>query len=169
MKRIVFALVIMILGLSASGQKSVEALFEKYSGSDGFTTITINGSLLNLVRAFDDDDSDNLLPGDISTIRILVQEDEGVFEGNFFRLVERELDRKNYEEFMRVKESDSDLIMLVRSQGRSFTEFLVIAGDDDGEDNVLIQIKGNMTYREAREFADRIKRDRGAEILISCR
>ena len=44
-----------------------------------------------------------------------------------------------YEEFMRVKESDQDLRMLVRTEGKRFKEFLLIAG---GEDNAVIQIKG---------------------------
>jgi hypothetical protein len=169
MKRIVFALVLMAISLSGFTQKSVDALFSKYSGEDGFTTITINGNLLKLIRAFDNNDEDNFWPGDVSSIRILVQDDEGFYAGNFFSMVERELDRKNYEEFMRINDSGNDVVMLVRSQGRSFTEFLVVAGDDDGEDNVLIQVKGNMTYKEAKEFADKIKEDHGADIVISCR
>ncbi len=169
MKRIVFALVLISISLSGFAQKSVDALFSKYSGEDGFTSITINGNLLKLIRAFDNDDEDNFWPGDVSVIRILVQDDGGFYAGNFFRMVERELDRKNYEEFMRINDSDNDVLMLVRSQGRNFTEFLVIAGDDDGEDNVLIQVKGNMTYKEAREFSDKIRKDHGAEIVISCR
>ena len=169
MKRTLFALVLLVISCSGFAQKSVDALFSKYSGEDGFTSITINGNLLKLIRAFDDDDEDNFWPGDVSSIRILVQDDEGFYSGNFFRMVERELDRRNYEEFMRINDSDNDVVMLVRSQGASFTEFLVIAGDDDGEDNVLIQVKGRMTHREAREFAEKIREDHGAEIVISCR
>jgi nicotinate-nucleotide pyrophosphorylase len=76
--------------------------------------------------------------------------------------VEKELDRRNYEEFMRVNESDQDLIMLVRTEGRSFKEFLIVAG---GEDNVLIQVKGNMTFREAERFSEKIKKDNGAGLV----
>jgi hypothetical protein len=170
MKRFLIALLITGLTFSGYGQKSVDALFAKYSGEDGFTTITINGNLMKLIRALDDDDDDDdFWPGDISTIRILIQNNDAFYAGNFYEKVERELDRKDYEEFMRIKDSDSDLVMLVRSQGRSFTEFLIVAGDDDGEDNVLIQVKGNMTYKEAREFADKIKKDHCADIVITCR
>lgn len=168
MRRLIFAIVIMMITVSGFSQKSVDALFNKYAGSDGFTTITINGNLLKLIRAFDnDDDDDHYWPADISTVRILAQEDDGIYAGNFFEMVERELDRKDYEEFMRVKNSDHDLVMLVRADGRGFREFLVVAGDDDGEDNVLIQVKGNITYKEAKEFADRMKRDNGVEIVIN--
>lgn len=168
MKRMLLTMLVIVLNLSLSAQKSVDALFEKYSGDDGFTSITISGNLLKLIRAFDDDDV-NVWPGDVSAVRILIQGDESAYAGNFFRMVERELDRKNYEEFMRINDDDGDVIMLVRSQGGSFTEFLVVAGDDDGEDNLLIQVKGRMTHKEAREFADRIKRNHCADIVISCR
>jgi len=161
MRRFLFAFVIMALTVSGYGQKSVDALFSRYAGSDGFVTVTISGNLLKLAKALcnDDDDKDqDCLPGNITSIRILVQEDDGMKVGNFYDLVERELDRKNYEEFMRVKESDQDVVMLVRAVGRSFKEFLVIAG---GEDNLLIQVKGNMTFKEAERFSEQVKKDNG--------
>ena len=82
--------------------------------------------------------------------------------GNFYDMIERNLDRRNYEEFMSVKKYNQDLVMLVRTAGRSFREILVVAG---GEDNLLIQIKGNMTFREAQRFADEIKKDNGREFV----
>ncbi len=167
MRRFFFALIIMVITVSVHGQRSVDALFNKYAGSDGFVTLTINGNLLKLIRAFDGNDCNDhhFWPADITTIRILAQEDDDMYVGNFYEMVERELDRKNYEEFMRVKDSDHDLVMLVRTEGRNFREFLVIAG---GEDNALIQIKGNMSYKEAKEFADKMKKDNGVDLVINC-
>ena len=63
---------------------------------------------------------------------------------------------------MSIKKKNQDLIMLVRTAGRNFKEFLIVAG---GEDNVLIQIKGNMTFREAQRFADEMKKDNGREFV----
>ncbi len=170
MRRFFFALVILAVTLSGYGQKSVDAIFAKYSGNEGFITLTINGNLLSLIRAFDGNhcNDDHFWPADITTIRILAQNDDDTYVGSFYEMVERELDRKNYEEFMRVKDSGHDLVMLVRSQGRNFTEFLVVAGDKNGEDNVLIQIKGNMSYKEAKEFADKVKKDNGVDFVADC-
>jgi hypothetical protein len=167
MKRILFALVLIAVTFSGYAQKSVDALFSKYSESNGFVTVTISGDLLKLFRAFNRDrcDDDHFWPGEVSVVRILIQNDDDMYIGNFYEMVERELDRKNYEEFMRVKDSDQELVMLVRSQGRNFTEFLVVAG---GDDNFLIQVKGNMTYKEAREFADKLRDDNGVELVVNC-
>ncbi len=140
-------------------------MFNKYAGNHGFVTVTINGNLLKLAKALcndDDDDDHDCWPADITSIRILVQEDDDMEVGNFYHLVEKELDRRNYEEFMRVNESDQDLIMLVRTVGRSFKEFLIVAG---GEDNLLIQVKGNMTFKEAERFSEKIKKDNGTGLV----
>lgn len=126
-----------------SGQKSIDALFERYAGREGFTTVTISGNLFKLAACLDDAENDDALPAKISEIRILTQDDVNLNVENFYDLVIKDIDLEKYEEFMRVKESDQDLRMLVRSEGRAFTEFLLIAG---GEDNALIQIKGSMTF-----------------------
>lgn len=80
---------------------------------------------------------------------------------NFYNLVIKDIDLKNYEEFMRIKGSNQDLRMLVRTEGNKFKEFLLIAG---GEDNALIQIKGNMTFEEAKKFSVDAKKNHGMNI-----
>lgn len=162
MKNILFLLLFTGISNSIFSQRSVESLFDKYSGSDEFTCITISGSLVKLIKALGDDEEDDFLPGDITTIRILAQNDGRREAGNFYDMIERNLDRRNYEEFMSVKKYNQDLVMLVRTAGRSFREILVVAG---GEDNLLIQIKVNMTFREAQRFADEIKKDNGREFV----
>ncbi len=148
------------------GQKSIDELFERYAGKDGFVTVTINGNLLKLVTCLDDDDDEeeNSLPVNITEIRILAQDDENLKVENFYDMVINDINLDRYEEFMRVKKSDQDLRMLVRSEGNKFREFLLIAG---GEDNVLIQIKGNMTYKEAKKFSDDVKKNYGLNIVAN--
>lgn len=162
MKNFFFVILFIAFSNSIFSQRSVEGLFEKYSESEEFTCITISGSLVKLAKALCDDDEDDCLPGDITTIRILAQNTGRKETGNFYNMIERELDRRNYEEFMSVKKFNQDLVMLVRTAGRNFREILVVAG---GEDNVLIQIKGNMTFREAQRFADEMKKDNGKEFV----
>ena len=157
-----FWIITLLASLSViNGQKSIDALFNTYAGRDGFVSITINGNLLKLARVLDDDNEENPLPGDITQIRILVQEDEELQVENFYDMVIRDIYVKDYEEFMTVKESHQDIRMLVRSDGNIFKEFLLVSG---GEDNFIIQVKGNMTYKEARKFASDIKNGNGTNL-----
>jgi len=164
MKRVLWIITLFASLSSVYGQRSIDTLFNRYAGRDGFVTLTISGKLLKLARCLDDEKVDNWLPGDITEIRILAQEDEGINAVNFYDLVIKDIDVGNYEEFMRVKESDQDLRMLVCSQGTRFKEFLLIAG---GEDNVIVQIKGNMTFQEAKKFSDHAKRNHGLNLVAN--
>ena len=76
-------------------------------------------------------------------------------------MVIKDIDLQNYEEFMRVKESDQDLRMLVRSEGNRFKEFLLIAG---GEDNAIIQIKGDLTLNDAKKMSEDAKKNHGLNL-----
>jgi hypothetical protein len=138
MKRLLLFVFLTISGTIVYGQKSIDALFDRYAGRDGFVTVTIN------------------------EIRILAQEDENLKVENFYDMVIKDINLDLYEEFMRVKGSEQDLRMLVRSEGKKFKEFLLIAG---GEDNALIQIKGNMTYDEAKKFSSDAKKNHGMNLI----
>lgn len=161
MKRLFVFIALTITATLVYGQKSIDDLFEKYAGKDGFTTVTINGNLLKMAHLFADNDDDNEIPANITGIRILAQEDDGIKVENFYDLVMKDIDLKNYDEFMRVKKSDQDLRILVRSEGNKFKEFLLIAG---GKDNALIQINGNMTYEEVKKLSSDAEKDHGLNI-----
>lgn len=162
MKKTLGIIALILISAGLNGQKSVDALFEKYAGKDGFVTVTINGNILKLAAAMDDDDDDNSMPKDITLIRILAQEDDKMQVENFYDLAVKDLDLSKYEEFMQVKESNQIVRMLVRTEGNKFAEFLLIVG---GKDNALIQIKGSMTLNEAKKFAEDAKKNHGETII----
>jgi len=163
MKRLLLFAVLSITFTFVYGQKSIDALFDKYAGKDGFTTVTINGSLLKLAKCFDsENDPDNPVPASVTAIRILSQEDKSMNVGNFYDMVIKDLDLNRYEEFMRVKDSDQDLRILVRAEGNRFKELLFIAG---GDDNALIQIKGDLSLSEAKKLAKDAGKSHGTAIV----
>jgi hypothetical protein len=158
MKKHLLILVLSVLAITAPAQKSIDNLFDKYAGRDGFTTVTINGALLKMAEWFGQDEGDDILPGHISQIRILSQDDEHMKVDNFYTSVINDLDMSKYEEFMRVKSTDQDLRMLVRTDGDKFKEFLLIAG---GDENAIIQIKGSMTMSDAKKFSESAEKNKG--------
>ena len=164
MKRLFAFVILTITATFLYGQKSIDDLFEKYAGKDGFTTVTIDGNLLKLAHCFGDKNDDDCLPVNITEIRILAQEENHMKVENFYNFVINDIDLKSYDEFMRVKNSNEDMRMLVRTDGNKFKEFLLIAG---GEDNAVIQVKGNMTFAEAKKFAKDAEKNHGSDISFS--
>jgi hypothetical protein len=161
MKRILGILVLSVSMSFVYGQRSIDALFERYADNDGFTTITLSGDLLKFVVSNDDRDENHWM-GKITEIRILAQDDKGMKVENFFDHAMRDINMHDYEEFMRIRKSDQDLRMLVRSNGNVIREFLLIGG---GKDNLIIQVKGKMTYQDAEDFSSQVKEDHGSDIL----
>jgi len=142
-----------------SGQSSIDKLFNKYSGKEGFVTVSINGNMLKLIAAIDDDDDEIMKRADkFTTIRILAQEDEFVDSENFYDLVIDEVNRGDYEELMTINSYDADVKILVRTDGKVFKEFLLIAG---GDDNALIQIKGELSYDDVKDMGESVKQGKG--------
>jgi hypothetical protein len=156
MKKLTLIAVLVLSFTIVSGQRSIDRLFEKYSDRDGFTSVNISGNLLTLAASFDEEHGRDV-KARITGVRILAQKQGYDSDLNFHDLVKRDLDFNGYEEFMRVKESDQDLRMLVRYQGRRITEVLVVAG---GEDNAIIQVKGDMSVSDARRLSGQIKKNR---------
>lgn len=164
MKKILLFIVISLTITTLSAQKSIDALFEKYSGKDGFVCVSISGNLLKLLTVSDENENENddRLPANVTEIRILAPENKDVVVENFYDLAMKGIRVGDYEEFMSVEKSNQDLKMFVRAEGNKFREFLLIAG---GEDNALIQIKGEMTFKEARKFSENAKKNNGLNIV----
>jgi hypothetical protein len=156
MKRIFTPLVLLVFTISLSAQSSIDKLFDKYEGVDGFVTVTVSGNFLKMIGQFDEDDEFLKNADQITTIRILAQEDDNMDVENFYDAVMKELDRGGYEEMVRINSSDSDVKIMVKAEGKIFTEFLVVAG---GDDNAIIQIKGRMTEKVIKEMSESINED----------
>jgi hypothetical protein len=62
MKKLLVFIVLTVTATLVYGQKSIDDLFEKYAGRDGFTTVTINGNLLKLAHCLGDNDDENSFP-----------------------------------------------------------------------------------------------------------
>lgn len=160
MKKFILVSILSVFVISVSAQSSIDKLFDKYAGQDGFVTISINGNLLKLAAAFGDEDDDEFLKhaDKFTTIRILAQEDDFTISDNFYDMVIDEVSRMGYEEMMTINSHDSDVKILVKADGKIFREFVLVAG---GDENAIIQIKGNLSYNEVKEMSESVKDGKG--------
>jgi hypothetical protein len=162
MKRALVFLVFSTLISVTYCQKSIDALFAKYADNDGFVTLTISGNLMNLFNLDGKKCHEDHWPGKVSEIRFLVQDDERVRVENFYNAAVSGINKKDYEEYMSIKESDQDIKMFVRGDGETIRELLLIAG---GENNFVIQIKGEMTINEVEKFSSEAKKNHCRDLL----
>ncbi len=127
-------------------QSAVDKLFEKYGGKDGFTTVSINKGMFEMLNDMDPEDKDLQVLAQIEYIRILAVEDEDKIKAvNFYDEIMKSLNVEEYEELLTVKQSDQDVKILVKQTGSIIKELLIVVG---GADNALVYIKGNIQLKD---------------------
>jgi len=140
MKKLIIVLTLTALVGTISAQSAVDKVFNKYAGKDGYTTVVINSFMFKFLSNIETDDPDYEAFKDatsgIESIRILTQ-DGGDSKGIGKELLEI-LPRKEYEELMVVKESDGEVVFLVKEDGDQITEFLLVVSGDDGDDALIV-------------------------------
>ena len=135
-----------------SGQKSPENIYRKYSQNSDYTTIFISGGIMKLINHFEDDDTLEA----VSSIRIIAQNNESRRDDSFYEEIVESLDKRDYEELIRVKEYHNNVLVLTKDDGEYIYELLVIVG---GEDNAFIQIKGKLSFEEAEKMTANLNVD----------
>lgn len=146
-------LIVCFIGMSAvimAQNKSIDRVFDKYAGKEGFTTVYISKYMFTMFANLDDMNDKDLKEaqdvfGKLTGIKILAVEDANAMgEGvNFYDEIMKDLPRDRYEELMVVKDSESDVIFLAREEQGVIVELLLIVGGE-GDDNVLIAITGEI-------------------------
>lgn len=146
-------ILICIIGVSAHSfaqNKSIDRVFDKYSGMEGFTTVYISKYMFTMfsnLEGVEDDDMKEVQDvfGKLDGIKILAVDDpEALGKGiNFYDEIMKDLPRNQYEELMVVKDSDSDVVFLAREEDGVIRELLLIVGGE-GDDNALIAITGEI-------------------------
>ena len=154
MKRTMVAGVLILLGMATFGRNSaVDKVFEKYSGKDGYTTVHISSFMFNLMNSLEVDDPAynefKKATSGINSVRILTQ-DGGESESFGKELLEM-LPRKEYQEMMKVKDQEEEVLFLAKEEGGKISEFLLIVSG--GSDDVLIAITGEIDLESLSSIA----------------
>lgn len=145
---------IFLSGMIAHGQQSaVDKVFDKYSGQEGYTTVSISSFMFNLLNSLEVDDPEydefKKATSGISSIKILAQDGEGAEP--FGEELLRMLPRSEYQEMMTVKDQDEEVLFLAKESGGKITEFLLIVSG--GSDDVLIAITGDIDLESLSSIA----------------
>lgn len=147
MKKIsLFTIALLISLFVVAQQSAVDKLFEKYEGKDGFTIVSINKGMFDMLKDMDPEDEDLRALAQIEYVKVLAVEDDEMIKGvNFYDEIMKSLNVEEYEELLTVKQSDQDVKILVKQTGSIIKELLIVVG---GADNALVYIKGNIQLKD---------------------
>ena len=147
MKKIILILtVIMIPFVSFSQNTPVDELFDKYSGTEGITSVYITSYMFSMFSDLETDDPEfDELVKNLKGIKILATDETYSGNANFYKEIIDKLPMDKYKELMVIKEKDQDVKFLINEQNGKIIELLLIAGGK-GE-NALISIQGNIDLK----------------------
>lgn len=143
----IFVLLSFPLAVSGQNGEAIDKLFEKYSGKEGITSVYISSKMFSLFsnQETKDQELDDLMSR-LKSIRILTVEDSLLNRKiNFYEELKRAADFSAYEELMVVNESSGVTKFLIRGNGKTVDELLVISGGSQG--NTMISIKGDLDMK----------------------
>lgn len=152
---IILALIMMPLPVLAQGS-TVDQLFEKYSGREGYTSVYISRHMFRLFASIEPGNKDfEEVFGRLTGIRILASEQKPADGVNFFNEIMAGLPAGEYEELMVVRERDQDFKFLIKEQDGLISELLMVAGG--ATNNALISIQGNIDLNTISRLSQSMK------------
>ncbi|MBN1413998.1 MAG: DUF4252 domain-containing protein [Bacteroidales bacterium] len=145
MRKIAYLIVLICLCAVNEAQTVADKIFDKYSGTEGFTTVYITKHMFDLFRdASEDAKEDDMAKvlSNLTSIKILAADDDPLtpVTVNLYKEVMKELPVNLYKELMVIKEKDQDVKFLVREEKEKVVELLMLVGGKD--ESVLICIQG---------------------------
>lgn len=142
----------LIFGTIYAQPNAIDALFEKYSEEDGFTSIFISGRMFSMLAGLEKNSEKpaNILSR-LKSIRILSQDSLSDIRVNFYEELRKKLDFSVYEELMVIQEGRDVTKFLIRPDGDTISELLMVTGGKDG--NTLISIRGDIDLKELSEVS----------------
>lgn len=154
MKKLIFLVSSMAIASCTFAQKDIVGdVFSKYAGAQGVTTVNVTGEMLNLFTQVEQQMQDTVFSSKLSEVRILALEKNCDKPATLDLRAEvyDKLDKSVYKEMLSVKQTDEDVVILIKESNGRIHELLIIAGGND--DNALIQVKGDMLLSEMAQMA----------------
>ncbi len=146
MKKILLFFAVIAIPFIAKSQTPIDELFDKYSGTDGITSVYITSYMFSMFSDLETDDPEfDELVKNLKGIKILATDETYTGNANFYKEIINKLPMDQYKELMVIKEKDQDVKFLVNEKDGKIVELLLIVGGK-GE-NAIISIQGNIDIK----------------------
>jgi hypothetical protein len=158
MKKILFFTAFIFVACSLDAQSIMDKLFDKYSGTEGYTSVYISKYMFDMFRSENvvdktDEENMNQVISKLTGIKILVTDDDPATPApvNLYNEIMKIIPSSPYKEIMVVKEKDQNIKFYVRENGNRVAELLMVIGGND--ENVLISIQGDIDMKNISKLA----------------
>ena len=131
-------IIFLVFPLILNAQKSsIDDLYDKYAGKEGYTSVSISKNMLKLLASFqkyDNDQEAKIIMNAIDNLdglKIITEEKkQNTNASEFNNDIDKLLKKVKFVDLMTVKEKDSDATFLLRKKDKEIIELLMIATEN---------------------------------------
>jgi hypothetical protein len=146
------------LGMGVNAQSIMDKLYDKYSGTEGYTSVYISKYMFDMFRSDEtgagskEDEMEKLL-SKLNGIKILVTDDDPAtpIPVDLYKEIMKVLPSSQYKEVMVVKEKDQDIKFYAKEENNKVTELLLVMGGK--AECALISIQGDIDMKNISKLA----------------
>ena len=157
MKTITLLAGLLSLTMGIRAQSIMDKLYDKYSGTEGYTSVYISKYMFDMFRTNETDiktgeDMEQIM-SKLNCIKILVTDDDPATSTpvSLYQEIMKVLPSSSYKEIMVVKEKDQDVKFYVKEEKNRVAELLLVVGGKD--ESVLISIQGDIDMKNISKLA----------------
>lgn len=152
MKNIITILVLMFAMQGAFAQNNaIEKYFQKYEDKESFTSVYVSEYMFSLFADIDMEDAEDkevmeILQG-LKSLQVLTTDENGK---KYYEEAIQLINQKEYKMLMKVKDGDTNVRFLIKKEGNTVKELLLLVG---GDEFVLLSIVGNINLKKISKLA----------------
>jgi hypothetical protein len=157
MKTIALMAGFLAMTLGTGAQSIMDKLYDKYSGTEGYTSVYISKYMFDMFRSDEasvkEEEDFAQIIGKLNCIKILVTDDDISTPApvNLYQEIMKVLPSATYKEIMVVKEKDQDIKFFAKEEKGKVAELLLVVGGKD--ENAIISIQGDIDMKNISKLA----------------
>jgi len=155
MKQIFIVLLVAVASLAMPNQvqaqnDAISKYFDKYMDDESFTVVYISSKMFEMFAKIDPDVDEEVkeIIRDLKGLRILVRDEGGL---KYYKEAIKKIDFNEYEELMTVRDEGTNVKFVVKEEGDTIKELLLIVGGAD--EFVLMSFMGKIDLAKISRLA----------------
>ena len=125
---------------------AIQSFYGKYKDLENVTDIKLQGWVLKLASTFADEEDAERLLKKITHLRVLVMENGNLVKTSEYQQLIRSVKKDRFEELMKIKEDGANIDFLIREEGETITDVLILVSGEDGF--VLLSLEGALQFKD---------------------